>query len=219
LGIRAAKGQSERGTGGFPPLGFYPLGDAERQVWLQRWRPIDTSTSPASAHRPTRRHRTTGSSLRPRRSPSAAGGGGLYARGQECGQRSSIYLTAPSPSHRARRIGSSITHSVKLLTTEPYAALSSCAQTRSGRRHRRLRSETEVDALADLRPEARGNLCRREGRRRPFTGVRPKARVPFETMKPTFCARAWALASRAYPWNLRLQPQVESAEPQCGVLT
>jgi hypothetical protein len=56
LGIRAAKGQSERGTGGFPPLGFYPLGDAERQVWLQRWRPIDTSTSPASAHRPTRRH-------------------------------------------------------------------------------------------------------------------------------------------------------------------
>jgi hypothetical protein len=46
-----------------------------------------------------------------------------------------------------------------------------------------------------------------------------QARVPFETMKPTFCARAWALASRAYPWNLRLQPQVESAEPQCGVLT
>jgi hypothetical protein len=56
LGIRAAKGQSERGTGGFPPLGFYPLGDAERQVWLQRWRPIDTSTSPHRLYRPTRRH-------------------------------------------------------------------------------------------------------------------------------------------------------------------
>jgi hypothetical protein len=39
----------------------------------------------------------------------------------------------------------------------------------------------EVDALANLRPEARGNLRRRGDRRRSFAGVRPEARAS-ETM-------------------------------------
>ena len=50
--------------------------------------------------------RITGSSSRQRPNPSAAGGGGSSARGRGGGRRNSIFRTAPSPSHRAKRTGS-----------------------------------------------------------------------------------------------------------------
>ena len=65
-------------------------------------------------------------------------------------------------------------------------------EARGGRRDRRLRSEAEMDADADLRPEAQRNLGRRRRCRRPPGGVRREAQPADRAMRVSGPVRARA---------------------------